>query len=83
MPCWYWMKCMVMDKYGKKMCLGWNEYSLKVFEAVEPFRTDENHFYQLNECAITIPDNTGATGLVSKPQLELMAILRVRIECHG
>ena len=30
----------------------------------------------------TIQDNTGTTGLVSEPQLELMAILRVRIECH-
>ena len=37
---------------------------------------------QLNERASTIQDNTGATGLVSQAQLELTAILRVRIECH-
>ena len=43
---------------------------------------DEYHFNQLNERASTILDNTGTTGLVSEPQLELMAILRVRIECH-
>ena len=45
----------------------------------------EDRFYQLrtvNECATTIQDNTGATGLVSMPQLELVAILRVRIEYH-
>ena len=29
-----WLKCMVMDKYGNKMCLGWNEYSLEVSYAV-------------------------------------------------
>ena len=52
------------------------------FEAIQPFRTDEYHFNQLNERASTIQDNTGATGLVSEPQLELTAILRVRIECH-
>ena len=34
------------------------------------------------ECASTILDNSGTTGLVSEPQLELTAILRVRIECH-
>ena len=38
--------------------------------------------YQLNECASTIQGNTGATGLVGEPQLELMAILRLKIECH-
>ena len=38
--------------------------------------------YQLNERASTIQDNTGTTGLVSEPQLELTADLRVRIECH-
>ena len=43
---------------------------------------DEYHFNQLNERASTIQDNTGATGLVSEPQLELTAILRVRIECR-
>ena len=43
---------------------------------------DEYHFNQLNKCASTMQDNTGATGLVSEPQLELTAILRVRIECH-
>ena len=43
---------------------------------------DEYRFNQLNERASTIQDNTGATGLVSEPQLELTAILRVRIECH-
>ena len=26
--------------------------------------------------------NTGATGLVNEPQLELTAILRVKIDCH-
>ena len=30
----------------------------------------------------TMWDNTGATGMVSEPQLELTAILRVRIGCH-
>ena len=43
---------------------------------------DEYHFNQLNEHASIILDNTGITGLVSEPQLELMAIERVRIECH-
>ena len=43
---------------------------------------DEYRFNQLNECASATLDNTGTTGLVSEPQLELMAILRVRIECH-
>ena len=42
---------------------------------------DEYRFNQLNECASTILDNTGATGLVSEPKLEVTAILRVRIEC--
>ena len=46
------------------------------------FRMDEYHFNQLNECATTILDNIGTTGLVSEPQLELTAILRVRIDCH-
>ena len=54
----------------------------RFLKAVEPFITDEYHFNQLNECAFTIQDNTGATGLVSEPQLELTAIQRVRIECH-
>ena len=31
---WDWLKCMVTDKYGSKMHLGWNEYSLEVFDAV-------------------------------------------------
>ena len=31
----------------------------------------------VNESASTIQDNTGTTGLVSEPQLELTAILRV------
>ena len=43
---------------------------------------DEYYFNQLNECASTIKDNTGVTGLVNEPQLELTAILKVRIECH-
>ena len=43
---------------------------------------DEHHFNKLNERATTILDNTGATELVSEPQLEFTAILRVRIECH-
>ena len=43
---------------------------------------DEYHFYHINEHATTTQDNTGATGLVSEPYLELIAILRVRIECH-
>ena len=58
------------------------ECSLDVFEAIEPFRTDKYRFNQLNERVTTIQDNTGATGLVSEPQLELTEILRVRIECH-
>ena len=73
---------MVTDKYGNKMHLGRKECSLDVFEAIEPYRMDEYYFNQLNDCATTIQDNTGATGLVSEPQLELTAILRVRIECH-
>ena len=36
----------------------------------------------LNERGFTIQDNTGATGLVNELQLELTAILRVRMECH-
>ena len=43
---------------------------------------DEYRFDQLNERASTILDNTDATRLVSEPQLELTAILIVRIECH-
>ena len=43
---------------------------------------DEYCFNQLNECASTIQDDTGATGLVSEPHLGLTAIIRVRIECH-
>ena len=43
---------------------------------------DEFHFNQLNERASTIQDNIGTTRLVSKPQLELTVILRIRIECH-
>ena len=43
---------------------------------------DEYRFNQLNERATTIQDSTGATGLVHEPQLELTAILMVRIECH-
>ena len=43
---------------------------------------DEYRFPQFNERASTIQDNTVATGFVSEPQLELTAILRVRIECH-
>ena len=43
---------------------------------------DEYRFNQLNERISTVQDNIGATGLVSEPQLELTAILRVRIECH-
>ena len=43
---------------------------------------DEYRFNELNECASTIQDNIGATGLVSEPQLNLTAILRVRIEYH-
>ena len=34
-----------MDKCGNKMCLGWNEYSRKVFDVVWTFRMDE---YQLH-----------------------------------
>ena len=41
---------------------------------------DEYRFNQLNERASTIQDNTGATGLVSEPQLELKAILRVSLD---
>ena len=43
---------------------------------------DEYHVSPFNERASTILDNTGATGLVREPQLELTSILRVRIECH-
>ena len=43
---------------------------------------DEYRFNQLNKRASNIQDNTGATGLVSEPQFELKAILRVRIEYH-
>ena len=43
---------------------------------------DEYHFNQINERASVTLDNTGTTGLVSEPQLELMAIVRVRIECR-
>ena len=34
---------------------------------------DEYHFNQINEHASTILENTGATGLVSEPQLKLTA----------
>ena len=50
------------------MHLDWNEYSLEVFKALYPFKIDEYHFYQLNECASTIQDNNGTTGLESEPQ---------------
>ena len=43
---------------------------------------DEYCVSPFNERVSTILDNTGATGLVREPQLELTAILRVRIECH-
>ena len=43
---------------------------------------DEYGVPEFNECASTILDSTGTTGLVREPQLELTAILRVRIECH-
>ena len=56
-----------MDKYGNKTRLGWNKYSVEVFEAIKPFRTDEYHFNQLNECTSAIQDNTGVTGLGSEP----------------
>ena len=56
-----------------------SSYSLEVFEGIYPFRMDG---YQLNECVCTVQDNTGATALLSEPQLELRAIVRVRIECH-
>ena len=72
---------MVTDKYGNKTCLGLNEYSLELFQAIQPFRMDEYCFPQFNERA-SIQDNTDATGLVREPQLELTAILKVRIECH-
>ena len=45
---------MVTDKHGNKMRLGWNEYSLELFEAVEPFRTDEYRFPEFNERASTM-----------------------------
>ena len=43
---------------------------------------DEYYCYLLNEGATIIQDNTGTAGLVREPQLNLMVILRVRIECH-
>ena len=43
---------------------------------------DGYHFNELNECVCTVQDNTGATALVSEPQLELRAIVRVMIQCH-
>ena len=33
-PCLDWLKCKAMYKYGNKMCLGWNKYSLEVFDTV-------------------------------------------------
>ena len=59
-----------------------SSYTLEVFDAIYPFRTDGYHFNQLNERVCTVQDNTGATALVSEPQLELRLIVRVRIECH-
>ena len=78
-PRWYWMKWMVTDKYGNKTRLGWKECSPDIIEAIECFRTDEYRFNQLNECATTMQDSTGTTGLVNEPHLELTVILRVRI----
>ena len=43
---------------------------------------NEYCFNQLNELAFTTQVNTDTTGLVSETQLELMAILNIRIECH-
>ena len=43
---------------------------------------DEYQFYQLNEHVTIIQENEETTVSISEPQLELMAILRVRIECY-
>ena len=45
---------MVMDKYGNKTRLSCNEYSLELFEAVLPFRTDEHRVHEFTEHASTI-----------------------------
>ena len=74
------MKYIVMDKYGNKIRLDWNEYSLDVFDAVYPFRMDG---YCINQLTSTIQENASATGLVSEPQLETHGDPKgVRIECH-
>ena len=51
-------------------------------EVIEVYSLLEQMNIVLNECTSTIQDNTDATGLVSELQLELTAILRVRIKCH-
>ena len=44
---------------------------------------DKYQFYQLSKGATTIQDDTGTTGLIKMPQLDLTTILRVRRECHS
>ena len=69
---------MVTDKYGNKTRLGWNEYSLELFEAVAiAFRTDEYLFPEFNESASTKIEHYWR---YSEPQLELMVMLKVRID---
>ena len=43
---------------------------------------DGYHFSGLNERVCIVQDNTGATALVKKPQLELRVIVRARIQCY-
>ena len=43
---------------------------------------DKYQFYQINEHATNIQDDTGATGLKSVSQLEFIVIQRVKKECH-
>ena len=64
------------------MCLGWKEHGLEVFDTVYIvcLRTDQYWFYQLNECANTIQDDTGAIGLIRVPQLEL-TLLNSFVQC--
>ena len=51
---------MVTDKYGNKMFLGWNEYSVEVFDTVQPLELNIN--YKLKWMCYYY---TRATGLIT------------------
>ena len=52
----------------------YNQYAVALFQSLA--------ILSIKLQMYTIQDNTGATRLISEPQLEFTAILRVKIECH-